>query len=204
MLKTLVEVVFKAPGTLPFLIWRRFYLMRLGSAPNIRLDGPVHIFGRPMISIRPDCHLHLGGNVTLDSDNRGYHLNMHSPVKLLADEPGARIRIGAGTRIHGTCIHACRSITIGSNCLIAANCQIIDSNGHQLSFPDVANRINTRDEPRPVVIEDDVWIGAGAIILPGVTIGRGSIISANSVVVKDVPAMVVAGGNPARIIKAYE
>jgi acetyltransferase-like isoleucine patch superfamily enzyme len=85
--------------------------------------------------------------------------------------------------------------------LIAANCQIFDGNGHDISFPDVGNRINTTGASKPIVIEDNVWIGANSIILPGVTIGRGSVISANSVVTKDVPPMVIAGGNPAIIIK---
>ena len=87
--------------------------------------------------------------------------------------------------------------------MIAANCQIFDGNGHDLSFPDVDNRINTRGTSKPVNIEDSVWIGANSIVLPGVTIGRGSVVSANSVVVKDVPPMVVVGGNPAKIIKTY-
>lgn len=57
---------------------------------------------------------------------------------------------------------------------------------------------------RPIVIEDKVWIGIGATVLPGVTIGYGSIIGANSVVTHDVPPMTVVGGNPARFIKKIE
>ncbi|WP_306601915.1 acyltransferase [Geothrix sp. 21YS21S-2] len=203
MLGTLIEVIFRNPGRLPFLLRRKWYLRRLASRPNIQLRGRVHLAGLPMIDIHPEASLVIGDQVTLDSDNRGYHLNMHSPVKLLADEPGARLTIGAKTRIHGTCIHACLSVTIGDHCLIAANCQIIDSSGHLLSFPDVENRINTRSDPKPVVIEDHVWIGAGSVILPGVTIGRGSVLAAGSVVVKDIPPMVVAGGNPAKVIRDY-
>ena len=57
---------------------------------------------------------------------------------------------------------------------------------------------------RPIVIEDKVWIGIGATVLPGVHIGYGSIIGANSVVTHDVPPMTIVGGNPAKIIKAIE
>lgn len=54
---------------------------------------------------------------------------------------------------------------------------------------------------RPIVVEDDVWIGGGAIVLPGVRIGRGTTIGAGSVVTRDVPAGVLAVGNPCRVVK---
>ncbi|WP_425430495.1 DapH/DapD/GlmU-related protein [Chitinophaga niastensis] len=79
----------------------------------------------------------------------------------------------------------------------------MDGNGHDLSFPDVSNRINTHGTVKPVSIADNVWIGTNVVILPGVNIGEGSIISANSVVHKDIPAMSIAGGNPAVVIKQY-
>ena len=85
------------------------------------------------------------------------------------------------------------------NCLISANVQIIDSNGHELSFENSSNRINTRSEGKPIIIKDNVWIGLNAIILPGVRIGQGSVIGSNSVVVKDVPSMVVYVGNPGKV-----
>lgn len=53
----------------------------------------------------------------------------------------------------------------------------------------------------PVVIEDDVWIGSGAIIVPGVSIGKGSVIGAGSVVTKDVSANVIAVGNPCKVLR---
>jgi len=126
---------------------------------------------------------------------------MFSKCKLMADRENAVIKIGSNTRIHGSAIHAYKSISIGDNCLIAANCQIIDCNGHDLSFDNVDNRINTQGHAKAVVIENSVWLGTGVIVLPGVTIGRGSVISANSVVSCDVPPMCVAGGNPLQIIK---
>lgn len=179
-------------------------LLGLQQNDNVTLDGSVHIKGAPLIDIRKGGKLHLGNNVTLNSNNAGYHINMHSPAKLFADRPGASISIGENTRLHGSCVHAYGSISIGKNCLIAANCHIIDGNGHDISYPDVSNRINTTGKVKPVVIEDDVWLCANTIVLPGVTIGRGSIISANSVVTCDIPPMVVAGGNPAVVIKRLE
>jgi acetyltransferase-like isoleucine patch superfamily enzyme len=168
---------------------------------RIVLKGKRKLKRRPLLQIIKTAKLVIGNNVVLNSRNESYHINMHSPVKLMADRRGAIIEIGDNTRIHGTCIHAYKKITIGKNCLIAANTQIFDGNGHDLSFENVDNRINTIGDAKEVLIEDSVWIGANCIIMPGVRIGKGSIIAAGSVVVKDIPSMSIAGGNPAKIIK---
>lgn len=171
---------------------------------NVTIGNGVLFDKKPIIQTRQNASIIIGKNVTINSNNQGYHINMHSPVKLMADWPGAKIEIGDNSRIHGSCIHAFKKITIGKNCLVAANCQIIDGNGHDLSFDNVSNRIYTRGTPKEVKIEDNVWIGANCLILPGVTIGFGSVIAAGSVVTKDIPDMCIAGGNPAKVIKKYE
>jgi len=178
-----------------------FYLYKINRSKNIYLRGKVIFNNIPLFDIHPESKLIIGNNVTINSENKGYHLNMYGKCKILIDRPGAKVEIGDNTRFHGSCIHAYKEIIIGKNCLIAANCQIIDGNGHDLSFPDVENRINTQGPVNPVYIEDDVWLGTNVVVLPGVRIGKGSIISANSVVHKDIPPMVIAGGNPIVIIK---
>ncbi len=80
----------------------------------------------------------------------------------------------------------------------------MDASGHDLSFDDVANRINTSGSIKPVIIQDSVWLGVNTIILPGVTIGQGAVIAAGSVVVKDIPPMVLAAGNPAKVISTHK
>ena len=164
------------------------------------LAKDVRIKGMPIIQISTGAKIIVDNNVTINSRNFGYHANMHSAVKLMADRECALIKIGENTRINGACIHAYNEIIIGRNCLIAANVQIIDANGHELSFDNIEDRINTSSEGRPIKIEDNVWIGLNAIILPGVTIGAGSVIGSNTVVTKDVPPMVVFAGNPGKII----
>jgi len=203
MIQQIIRAMINNPLMASLTLWDKFFALWLSRKRNIETLGKLILNGRPQIDIRNGSKLRIGDGVTLNSRNWGYHINMHSPVKLFADKPGAIIRIGDNTKIHGTCIHAYESVEIGSNCLIAANCQIFDSNGHDLSFPDVENRINTRGGSKPIKIEDSVWIGANSVILPGVTIGRGSVISANSVVNKYIPPMVIAGGNPARVIKEH-
>ncbi|MBN2064241.1 MAG: acyltransferase [Sedimentisphaerales bacterium] len=185
-------------------IAKRLYLTKIKFTKGIFIDRKLRLRGIPIIDVRKGGVIYLGNDVTLNSDNRNYHLNMHSPVKLFADRPGATITIGSKTRIHGSCIHAYKSIRIGSRCGIAANCQIFDSNGHELSFDNVENRINTAGKSKPINIEDDVWIGANSIILPGVTIGKGSVIGAGSVVTRKIPSMCIAAGNPARVIKSIQ
>lgn len=170
---------------------------------HVKIEEGVLFDKKPIIQTRNKGSIFIGRNVTINSNNKGYHINMHSPVKLMADWKGAQIIIGENSRIHGSCIHAFKKITIGKNCLIAANCQIFDGSGHDLSFSDTANRIHTQGQPKEIFIEDNVWIGANSIILPGVRIGSGSVIAAGSVVTKDVPAMCLVGGNPAKEIKRF-
>lgn len=188
------------PGRLPARLLGKLLALRLSMRSNVVLEGAVRILGVPMIDIRKGSKLTLGDGVILTSRNRGYHLNIPAQVKLFADRTGAEIRIGAETRIAGSCIHAQRSVVIGKRCLIAGNCQIVDSNGHELSFPNVQDRLHTEGASSPIVIEDDVWLGTNTVVLPGVRIGRGAVIGANSVVSANIPAMTVARGNPAEVV----
>lgn len=203
MLERLFCVLREDPARIPVRLRGEWRALRLSWQSNVVLEGKVTILGSPLIDIRKGSKLYLGNGVILTSRNRGYHLNMQAPVKLFADRPGAEIRIGENTRIAGSCIHAWRSVTIGKRCLIAGNCQITDSNGHDLSFPNVENRQNTAGSSYPVAIEDDVWLGTNTVVLPGVRIGRGSVIAANSVVSANVPPLVVARGNPAEVVFDY-
>jgi len=184
-----------------FLITHLVQLLHLKIHLRIKIGTGLRLKGLAIIEINSTSELILGQNVMINSSNRNYHINMHSPTKLMADGVNSKIEIGTNTRIHGTCIHAKGSITIGQNCLIAANCQIIDSNGHLLSMKDPSNRINTIDEFKEITIGNNVWIGANSIILPGVSIGDGSVIAAGSIVTKNIPANCIAGGNPAKLIQ---
>jgi len=154
---------------------------------RIFIDEGLNLAGTNIFQIRKDCSLRIGKNVFLNSRNNGYHINMHSPNKFFADRPGASIIIGENTRIHGSCVHAYTKISIGMNCLIAANCQIFDGNGHDLSFDEPQKRIFTFGSSKEIIIEDNVWIGANSIILPGTHIGNGSVICAGSVVRGEIP-----------------
>ena len=181
----------------------RSYLWARYGGRGLHFESGVHIHGFPAIEAEPGSRIWIGKNATLNSKRAQYHANMHSPVRLVTSRRGASIEIGAQSRIHGSCLHARRRIRLGSRCLVAANCQIIDSSGHDASFSDPAQRICTTDEPRPICIQDDVWLGLGCIVLPGVTIGRGCIVAAGSVVAHSLPPMTICSGVPAAPVRSY-
>jgi acetyltransferase-like isoleucine patch superfamily enzyme len=112
----------------------------------------------------------------------------------------ARIDIGESTFIgHSTQINVGSPIKIGRNCLIAPLTIFTDAH-HVFSKLDIP--INLQDcNYHPIVIEDNVWIGAGSIILGGVVIGEGAIVAAGSLVNKSIPSFEVWGGIPAKKIK---
>jgi acetyltransferase-like isoleucine patch superfamily enzyme len=107
-------------------------------------------------------------------------------------EEGAIIKIGNNSGFSGATIGAAKKIVIGNNVLCGANSIITDTDWH-------SERSNNL--PSPVIIEDNVWIGVNTVILKGVTIGKNSVIGASSLVVKDIPPNVIAGGNPCKILK---
>jgi maltose O-acetyltransferase len=108
------------------------------------------------------------------------------------------LRIGDHCRINrNCCLDARGSLSIGNNVSISPEVTILTLQ-HFYNDPQFA------DDPRPVVIEDHVWIGTRATILPGVTIGRGAVVAAGALVTKDVAPCVIVGGVPARLIGERE
>ena len=136
----------------------------------------------------------------LNSERVGYHVAMPFETTLIADKPGACIRVEENARIHGAYIHAWKSIRIGRAVLIAAGTTIIDANGHSSDVRYSRFRRYLQDEPKEVVLGDFVWVGMNCIILKGVEIGECAIVAAGSVAHENVPSFSVVGGNPARIL----
>jgi acetyltransferase-like isoleucine patch superfamily enzyme len=109
--------------------------------------------------------------------------------------------IGDGTSIGRLVqINAWRSVRIESNVLIADRVLISDAD-HNFSDTDVPIKLQGDSFRGAVRLESGCWIGIGAVILPGVTVGRNAIVAANAVVTRDVPAYSIAAGVPARIVK---
>ena len=125
------------------------------------------------------------------------------PPKIEIEPPfrcdyGTNIYLGQNFYANFGCILLdCADIRIGENVMFAPNVQIYAAH-HPL---DVETRISGLELASPITIGNNVWIGGGAIVLPGVTIGDNTVIGAGSVVTKDIPANVVAVGNPCRVIR---
>jgi acetyltransferase-like isoleucine patch superfamily enzyme len=110
--------------------------------------------------------------------------------------PGATLAIGNDVFVnHGTVLSASCGITLGDRVNVAPRCTLLDNDFHGTDTRDAAPRM------APIVLEDDVWLGTGVIVLRGVTIGRGSVVAAGAVVTRDVPPGVLAGGVPARVLR---
>lgn len=125
------------------------------------------------------------------------HIQTFETVKIEC-LPNAVIEIGDKTYINHDSEIRCRErVAIGNNVSIAYNVLIQDSDYHTTYDENGTPKPQTL----PISIEDNVWIGANAIVLKGVTIGEGSIVAAGSVVTKSIPAYSLVAGNPARIIK---
>lgn len=107
-------------------------------------------------------------------------------------EIGDNSGIGLNCRIAGP-------LSIGNDVMIAPGVNIITQN-HEISDINIPMRLQTA-EKKKVTICDDVWIGVNAIILPGVTIGKGSVVAGGAVVTKDVLPYQIVGGNPAKVIR---
>lgn len=142
----------------------------------------------------------IGNNVTFNS--YGDH-SWFCKCKILVHEYG-HLEIGDYSGFNGVMIYCCNSVTIGKHVAVGGGSRISDSNHHPLNYLDRRENKDEETKSLPIVIEDDVFIGANCIIGKGVTIGARSIIAAGSVVVKDIPADVIAGGNPCKIIKSLK
>lgn len=166
---------------------------------TLRVDFPIP--GRTYLEVGDDCV--LGGTFVFESGE-------------------GLITIGEGTYIGASTFISRSAITIGRNVTVAWGAWFYDHDSHSLSAVDRradqklqlanlrAGELMTQHKDwekvssKPIVVDDDAWIGMNAIILKGVTIGRGAVVGAGSVVTKDVEPWTVVAGNPARIVKRLE
>jgi maltose O-acetyltransferase len=130
------------------------------------------------------------------------HVNAwsHAEInRLITLGPTATITIGPNARLNGCTLVAAERIEVGANTVLGS-CLVYDRESYTLEPAD-------RRRPgqvKPVIIEENVWIGGQVTLLPGVRIGRNSVVGIHSVVMSDIPADVVAVGNPARVVRRLD
>jgi len=165
------------------------YLVGLASAPvllrHVDEVGPgVRTVGRPRIDNQG--RMSIGANTVLRSVN--------VPVELATGREG-HLEIGPDCSLnYGVSIGCLASVRIGARCRLGPYVMIVDSDFH-----DVYDR-SRRPPPKPVVLEDDVWVGAKASLMPGVHVGRGAVVGTAAVVTHDVEPFTVVGGVPAKVL----
>ena len=161
---------------------------------NIQIPGKLNLVtsGNNVIGIGNNFYFSSGDAINPISSN------LQGAIYL---ENGASLKIGNNVGMSSTRMWIHESVTIGDNVKIGGCVLITDTDAHPLDY--LSRRTgNEGTKSAPVVIEDDVWIGAHTVILKGVTIGARSVIGAGSVVTKSIPADCVAAGNPCKVIKS--
>lgn len=182
-------------------LWWRLRGLMLLRRHGVSAGRGIEFYGVPIVqSIEADSIV-LGSRINLCSDAAHTALGVARPVILRTLLPGARLTIGDDCGLSGTVVCAAQSVTIGRRCLFGADVMVTDTDFHPM-MPEGRRRAPLAQASRaPVVIEDDVFVGARSIILKGVTIGAGAVVGAGSVVTSDIPPRSVAAGVPARVIR---
>lgn len=174
---------------------------KLSFGKNLRITGAM-----PLLKIPQNGKIVLGNNVVLNSDFKNSNTTLTTAVKLVTGYNG-KIIIGNNCDLNGTCFVAYDELEIGDYCQFSSSTIISDTDFHPVN-PDM-RLAQMRGEKFPfesvgkkkIKIGNNVWVGWGAIILKGVTIGDNSIIAAGAVVVSDIPSNCIAAGNPAKVVK---
>ena len=165
----------------------------VGKWRGVQFLGPCQFIGRPKFKLYPGTRVIVGRNCKFLSGHTDNLIGINRPCIISVYNEGTEVRIGENTGLSGTVIGAFAGVTIGRDVKCGANTLITDSDWH----PEDPRS----GPPSPVFIGDNVWLGAGAIVLKGVRIGDNAVIGAGSVVTKDIPAGVIAAGNPCKVIR---
>jgi len=167
------------------------------------LGNKAEIFGFPIITYVKNANFNVGKKLRLISNSYFSPMGVNHPVIIRLLSENAKLTIGDYVGLNGAAINVMKEITIGSEVLIGNNVTISDTDYHPVNPKN--RRFNKNDvHCKPIVIEDNVFIGKDTIFLKGVTIGKNSIVGAASLVSKSIPPNEIWGGNPARFIRKLE
>lgn len=172
--------------TIYTIIKYRFY-------PNVNFGRKISFVGVPKFKNKPGGLISIGNNCTFLSRPTSNLIGINRPCIISTQDSKAEIIIGNNCGFSGTVIGAFAKIEIKDNVRCGANTLITDGDWH-LDDPRAG-------KPLPILIEENVWLGEGVKVLKGITIGKNSLVGIGSVVTKDIPANVIAAGNPCKVIK---
>lgn len=175
-----------------FTFFGRIYIRLCGIN---QLGRGVIFFGLPKVQKSKQGFLSIGDNCTFRSQATSNLIGINRPC-ILSIQNDARLTIGNNCGFSGTVIGCFDQITLENNVRCGANTLITDSDWH-LDDP-------RSSKPKPIYIEENVWLGVNVTVMKGVRIGKNTIIGANSLVTKNIPENVIAAGNPCKVIKALE
>ena len=189
-------------GTFFYVCWKiqvrlyRLFYSIIGSIQlsfkGITIGQKCRFYGSPYVFRYPGSSITIGNECCFVSNSIINFRGVNHRCILQTGKPNAQIIIGDKCGFSGVSIVADKMVKLGNHVTIGANSIIGDRDGHPEIF---------KSEPQPILIGDNVWIGMNCTILKGVSIGKNSIIGANSLVTKNIPPNVIAVGNPCRVIK---
>jgi acetyltransferase-like isoleucine patch superfamily enzyme len=160
---------------------------------GVKLGSGCRFRGKVYFNRLQGCNIEIGKDCIFNSSKVSNLIGVYSPCMISTVNKNAKIEIGDGCGFSGTVIGAGCYIKLGKGVRCGANTLITDTDWHIDDY--------RTGEDKPIIIEDNVWLGYGVKVLKGVRIGENSFIGLNSVVTKDIPANVIAAGNPCRVIK---
>lgn len=163
---------------------------------DVKIGKGCRFIGKTHFVRLQESNITIGENCRFNSTHTSNLSGLFAPCIITTAKKEAKLTIGNGCGFSGTRIRCGKSITLGDNVRCGANSYIADTDAHSDDY--------RAGLDRPVVIEDNVWLGMNVVVLKGVHIGKNSLIGANSVVTKDIPANSVAVGSPAKVIKTLE
>jgi acetyltransferase-like isoleucine patch superfamily enzyme len=170
-----------------------FYTGTLARMRGIQIGSGTRFFGLAKFKKARTASIAIGKRNHFRSSATSNLIGINRPCIISALEPESVVRIGDDCGFSGTVIGCFASVTIGHRVKCGANTLITDGDWHAED--------PRSSKPRPIIIGDDVWLGVNVTVMKGVTIGANSLIGAGSIVTKDIPANVIAAGNPCVVIR---
>lgn len=175
-----------------------FYCRGLLRLKKVELGPGSKFYGIPSIYKFPGSSIKMGRNIEIRTAKISNFIGINRRTTISTHSEQAKIMIGDNCGMSAAIIGAKEFIQIGDSVMIGANVLITDFDWHSINPTD--RKHGASSGSKPISISDNVFIGYSATILKGVTIGENSVIGANSVVTKSIPANVIAGGNPCRVL----